>query len=82
MPIREYETEDGEIVEVLQGSQEQAVPAGWKKIISSGSFSTGSVRERTMGDSIRKGYYKAECQSGSRFKSRFSAKAIKKAWGW
>lgn len=82
MPIREYETEDGEIVEVLHGASEQAVPAGWKKVISAGSFSTGSVRQETMADSIKKGYYKAECTKGSQFKSRFSAKAIKKAWGW
>ncbi len=82
MPIREYENEDGEIVEILHGAQEVTIPAGWRKVISAGSFSTGSVREETMGDKIKKGYYKEECKSGSRFKSQFSTKSIKKAWGW
>lgn len=82
MPIREYENEDGEIVEILHGAQEPSIPAGWRKVISSGSFSTGSVREESMGDKMKKGYYKAECDKGSRFKSRFSASSIKKAWGW
>lgn len=30
---------------------------------------------------IRKGYYEAECQGGSRFKSSYSKKQIKKIWG-
>jgi len=31
---------------------------------------------------IRKGYYAAECQGGSRFKSGYSKKQIKKIWGF
>ena len=32
--------------------------------------------------SIRKGYYQAECQGGSRFKSSYSKNQIKKIWGF
>ena len=31
---------------------------------------------------IRRGYYEAECQGGSRFKSSYSKKQIKKIWGF
>lgn len=82
MPIREYVTESGELVEVLHGAREVLIPSGWRKVISKASFSTGSVREETMSDKMKKGYHKAECANGSRFKSRFSVKSIKRAWGW
>ena len=32
--------------------------------------------------SIRKGYYEAECQGGSRFKSSYTKNQIKKIWGF
>ena len=82
MPIREYVTDGGELVEVLQGSGDSSVPKGWKKLISSASFSTGSVREESLPDKMKKAYYKKECDLGSRFKSSYSKSTVKKAWGW
>ena len=72
---------NGGIIEIVE-SRATVIPKGWKRLMSSGSFSTGSVQEETMADKIKKGYYKAECDSGSRFKSQFSVKSIKRAWGF
>ena len=82
MPIREYMTEDGGIVEFLQGFKDTSTPKGLKKLISSASFSTGSVREESLPDRMKKAYYKKECDLGSRFKSSYSKSTVKKAWGW
>lgn len=81
MPIREYLTPTGSIIEVIDGDG-TVLPRGSKRLMSCGSFSTGSVREENMSDKVKAGYYKKECDTGSQFKSRFSKKQIKAAWGW
>ena len=81
MPIHEYEMPNGRIVEIVESSQ-TVIPNGWKRLMSIGSFSTGSVKEQGMSESVKAGYYKRECEDGSRFKSSYSKKKIKAAWGW
>lgn len=81
MPIHEYEMPNGRIVEIVESSQ-TVIPKGWKRLMSIGSFSTGSVKEQGMSESVKAGYYKRECEDGSRFKSSYSKKKIKAAWGW
>lgn len=41
----------------------------------------GMKPKRTQGDDVLKGYYRKECEQGSRFKSEFSKKQIKEIWG-
>ena len=72
---------NGRIVEIVESSQ-TVIPKGWKRLMSIGSFSTGSVKEQGMSESVKAGYYKRECEDGSRFKSSYSKKKIKAAWGW
>lgn len=43
-------------------------------------FSTPSVPEPMQGDAMLKGYHDQECAHGSRFRSRFDAETIKRAW--
>ena len=81
MPIHEYEMPNGGIVEIVESSQ-TVIPKDWKRLMSIGSFSTGSVKEQGMSESVKAGYYKRECEDGSRFKSGYSKKKIKAAWGW
>lgn len=82
MPLHEYVTADGRIVEILQGAKATKVPSSWKRIISAVSFSTGSVKEQGMSEKVKAGYYKRECEGGSRFASKYSKNQIKTAWGW
>lgn len=43
-------------------------------------FSAPTQPEPTQGDAMLKGYHDQECALGSRFRSRFSAETIKRAW--
>ena len=81
MPIHEYEMPNGGIIEIVESSQ-TVIPKSWKRLMSIGSFSTGSVKEQGMSEKVKEGYYKRECESGSRFSSKYSKKQIKTAWGW
>ena len=40
------------------------------------------LKQDDQATTIRKGYYEAECQGGSRFKSSYSKNQIKKIWGF
>lgn len=82
MPLHEYLTANGRVVEVLHGTEPTKVPDSWKRIISAVSFSTGSVKEQGMSEKVKAGFYRNECESGSRFRSKYSKKQIKTAWGW
>jgi len=83
MPLHEYITADGGIVEILQGTKWTEVPSSWKRVITCGSVATsGGVKEKSTSQQVKEGYYKAECKDGSRFKSTHSKSKIKAAWGW
>ena len=86
MPLYTFESESGEVVE-------KVVPMGTSRLAIGGekySRKTEPVRfaytGRAVGvasqtEQVKDGYYKLECEQGSRFKSSFSKKTIKQAWG-
>jgi len=82
MPFIEYETPEGEVVEVFHRSRKDKAPKNSKRLISAASFSTGSVKEEGMSEKVKGGYHRSECEKGSRFRSNYSKKQIKTAWGW
>lgn len=43
-------------------------------------FAVPCTPEPVQGDAMLRGYYDQECAHGSRFRSRFSAETIKRAW--
>jgi hypothetical protein len=44
------------------------------------SFAVRTLRDVDQKDQVLTGYYREECQKGSRFRSKFSKAQIKRAW--
>jgi hypothetical protein len=86
MPLYTFESESGEVIE-------KVVPVGTSHLEVAGekfSRKTEPARFAYTGNAsgmpsqteqVKDGYYKLECSHGSRFKSSYSKKTIKKAWG-
>jgi len=86
MPIYQFKSEGGEVIE-------EVVPVGTKDIIFDGekyfrcleptgfAFTGNSTGMPSQTEQVRRGYYKLETEGGSGFKSSYSKKQIKKAWG-
>jgi len=87
MPIYTFENSEGHTIERL-------VPKGCETVDVDGvlylksctpqgfAFTGKAVGIPPQKDQVKEGYYKLECEKGSRFldKSLFSTKQIKKAW--
>ena len=86
MPLYLFSSETGEVIEEL-------VPAGTNDIeVDGNKYSrclepvgfamTGVARGLpSQTEQVKQGYYKLECEKGGQFKSAYSKKQIKKAWG-
>ena len=83
MPIYVYENGAGERVEELRLYKDRdKCPEGYKRVSDPTRFSySGHASNPTnMKDGVMKGYYQEECKAGSRWRSDYSKKQIKKAW--
>ena len=83
MPIYVYENGAGDRVEELRLYKDRdKCPNGFTRVSDPPRFSSpGQARNPSdMKTGIMAGYYKEECVAGSRWKSDYSKKQIKKAW--
>lgn len=86
MPLYTFESASGDVVE-------KVVPVGTANLdIAGEAYSRSSAPSRfafmgsasgmpSQEEQVRAGYHKLENEHGTRFKSQFSKKQIKKAWG-
>jgi hypothetical protein len=84
MPLYVYENDSGDRVEELRLSKDKDVcPEGYKRVVipQPVAFTGVASNPSNMKDGVLKGYYKQECDHGSKWKSEFSKKQIKQAWG-
>lgn len=83
MPLYVYENDMGERIEELRLSKDRdRCPDGFTRVETPQpiSFTGNSANPTNMKDGVLKGYYKQECDHGSRWKSEFSKNQIKQAW--
>lgn len=83
MPLYEYRTESGDVVERCVPVEERDCQLGLDRI-------TVPARVRTLCNTLTpdqvtsnktlRGYYNEECKHGSRFQSSFTKEQIKQAW--
>jgi hypothetical protein len=86
MPLYTFKSESGEVIE-------KVVPVGTSHLDMAGekfsrtsepprvSYTGRAVGMPSQVEQVRGGYYKLECEHGTRFRSNFSKQTIKKAWG-
>ena len=89
MPLFEFENSEGDTIERLVPLGRETVTVDGVVYLRSctpqGFAMTGvAVGLPPQKDQVKDGYYKLECNEGSRFlkKSLFSTKQIKRAWGF
>ena len=89
MPLYTFENGEGHTIERLVPVGRETVKVGGvvylKSCAPQGFAMTGqAVGIPPQKEQVKDGYYKMECEKGSRFldKSLFSTKQIKKAWGF
>tara|TARA_R110002073_G_scaffold334556_1_gene524323 strand:- start:240 stop:536 length:297 start_codon:yes stop_codon:yes gene_type:complete len=84
MPVYEYKSDTGEVIELERPITERNdAPDGYTRMIypSRISVPNGASDEKGMNkESVRRGYYDQEQKMGSRWRSKHSVKAIKRAW--
>lgn len=83
MPLYIYQSEDGQEVERFFHRDPPTYirhEGQTLKRTEVTRFAAPSLPEPTQGDSMLEGYHAQECDKGSRFRSRFSAETIKRAW--
>jgi len=84
MPVYEYKSNTGEVVELERPITERDnAPDGYTRMIfpSRISVPNGASDEKGMNkESVRRGYYEQEQKMGSRWRTKHSVKAIKRAW--
>jgi hypothetical protein len=84
MPIYVYKDEHGHAVELVRSvSERDNAPAGFRRVTAPQSIfvANGAMSPIDMKTNVMKGYYKDECENGSRRKSSYTPKQIKAAWG-
>jgi hypothetical protein len=86
MPIYTFKSKDGEqLEELVSNSTTRKIKRNGKVYLRNElpeAFAvTGQVRSKSFAESMKAGYYKAECEGGSRFSSNYSKGRIKKVWG-
>jgi len=83
MPIYVYENESGVRIEEIRLLKDRdKCPDGFRRVPDPQPTSfTGNAQNPTnMAYGVLKGYYNEECNSGSRWSSKYSKKQILKAW--
>ena len=84
MPLYVYRNERGQTVEMVKsvGNRDDA-PDGFKRETAPQSIfvANGAIPPTDMKSNVMKGYYRDECENGSRRKSSYSPRQIKAAWG-
>ena len=83
MPIYIYENESGDRIEEMRHiSERDNAPAGFKRIEEPQLVSVSGIASSptNMKEGVLKGYYREECNAGSRWKSDYSKSQIKKVW--
>ncbi len=83
MPLYVYENDNGVKVEELRLSKDKDMcPEGYKRVDAPQpvAFTGRAQSPNNMKDGVLRGYYDQECKYGSKWKSEFSKKQIKKAW--
>ena len=86
MPLYTFESESGDTLEKVVPVGTTRLDIAGKSYVRSGSpsrfaFTGSSSGMPSQEEQVRAGYHKLEREQGSRFKSQFSKKQIKKAWG-
>jgi len=85
MPLYTFKNSKGETREELVSHNTKSIKRDgepWNRVAVEAVGAVGIAREPDdQKTQIRKGYYAAECRGGSRFKSNYSKKQIKKIWG-
>jgi hypothetical protein len=85
MPLYTFINGKGETREELVSHNTKSIQVdgkSWDRVAVEHVGVVGVAREPDdQKTQIRKGYYEAECRGGSRFKSSYSKKQIKKIWG-
>jgi len=89
MPLFTFENGSGDTIERLVPKGCEAVDVDGVEYCRSNTPESFAMTGRAVGipsqkEQVKDGYYKLECEKGSRFlkKSLFSTKQIKKAWGF
>jgi len=84
VPFYEYKSETGEVIELERPITERDdAPDGYTRLDFPTRISVpnGAYNENGMNrESVRRGYHKQEEKLGSRWRSKHSVKAIKRAW--
>lgn len=84
MPVYEYQSSTGEVVELERPiSERDNAPSGYTRVDfpSRINVPVGAMDENGMNrEAIRRGYYNQEIKLGSKWRSKHSVKAIKRAW--
>ena len=84
MPVYEYKADTGEVIELERPITERDdAPDGYTRLDFPTRISVpnGAYNENGMNkESVRRGYHKQEEKMGSRWHSKHSVKAIKRAW--
>jgi|10_taG_2_1085330.scaffolds.fasta_scaffold01699_4 hypothetical protein len=83
MPIYVYENSKGERLEEIRLAKDKnKCPDGYHRVEAPQpiAFTGNAGNPTSMKDGVMRGYYQEECKNGSRWKSDFSKKQIKKAW--
>lgn len=89
MPIFEFQSEDGERRDFIQPAAVQFFQfegKNWSKVnqpvrIAVPSGNKGPQLPHGEAE-MKRGYYAEECKHGSRWRSKFSKRQIKKAYNW
>ena len=88
MPIYTFVSEGGEVVEDIVPPKTTRITrdgVDYKRCIANEGFTVANqVKTPSQAEQVKGGYYKLECDEGSRFQrqSQFTTKQIKKAWGF
>ena len=86
MPLYIFENSKGDTREELVNSCIKSFKDDWETWERApgeqGAMVGTPLKPDDQATQIRKGYYQAECQGGSRFKSSYSKNQIKKIWGF
>ena len=88
MPIYSFVSEDGEVVdEIVPNGTDRLTIDGkdYRRSLADEGFTVANqVKIPSQAEQVKGGYYKLECDEGSRFQrqSQFTTKQIKKAWGF
>tara|TARA_R100000808_G_scaffold5508_1_gene16709 strand:- start:1665 stop:1925 length:261 start_codon:yes stop_codon:yes gene_type:complete len=85
MPLYTFISKGGESIEELVPSNTKSIQRNGTvyfrgKLPEQFSFS-GRNLAKSFSDRIKRGYYAEECAQGSGFRSSYSKKKIRKAWG-